>query len=129
MLATEVFARHAARFRNEQLHEEVLHSAKRAVIDWYASLYAGLDEPAVQALEGVLADDLDRGAAHLARGRPATARAAALIHGTAAHAGRWTTASAMRCFTLAPRPSPLRSPPRKSQGPMGWTSSARSCCV
>lgn len=86
MLATEVFARHAARFRNEPLHEDVLHHAKRAVIDWYASLFSGLESPAVQALEGVLADDLAHDAARLARGRPATARAAALIHGTAAHA-------------------------------------------
>lgn len=82
MLATEVFARHAARFRNEPLHEDVLHHAKRAVIDWYASLFSGLESPAVQALEGVLADDLHHGAARLARGRPATALAAALTHGS-----------------------------------------------
>lgn len=86
MFATEVFARHAARFRAEPLSADVLHHAKRAVIDWYASLYPGLEAPAVQGLEAVLADDLDRGAARLARGRTATPRAAALIHGTAAHA-------------------------------------------
>jgi 2-methylcitrate dehydratase PrpD len=56
------------------------------VIDWYASLYPGLDTPAVQVLEATLADDLDRGPARLARGRAATARAAALLNGTAAHA-------------------------------------------
>jgi 2-methylcitrate dehydratase PrpD len=56
------------------------------VVDWYASLYPGLNAPAVQALEAVLSDDLDRGSARLARGRAATPRAAALIHGTSAHA-------------------------------------------
>ena len=59
-------------FRDEPLSDDVLHHAKRAVVDWYASLYPGLDAPAVQALELVLADDLDRGAARLARGRAAT---------------------------------------------------------
>jgi 2-methylcitrate dehydratase PrpD len=86
MLATEVFARYAARFHNEPLSDDVLHHAKRAVVDWHASLYPGLDAASVLALEAVLADDLDRGAACLARGRAATPRAAALIQGTAAHA-------------------------------------------
>jgi 2-methylcitrate dehydratase PrpD len=86
MLATEVFARYAARFHNEPLSDDVLHHAKRAVVDWHASLYPGLDAASVLALEAVLADDLDRGAARLARGRAATPRAAALIQGTAAHA-------------------------------------------
>jgi 2-methylcitrate dehydratase PrpD len=86
MAATEVFARFAVRYRDEPLSAQVLHHAKRAVVDWYASLYPGLDAPAVLALQGVLADDLDRGAARLARGRVATPRAAALIQGTAAHA-------------------------------------------
>jgi len=86
MLATEVFARYAAQFCDEPLSDDVLHHAKRAVVDWYASLYPGLDAPVVQALELVLADDLDRGAARLALGRAAAPRAAALIQGTAAHA-------------------------------------------
>jgi 2-methylcitrate dehydratase PrpD len=86
MFATEVLAQYAARFRDEPLPDEVLHHAKRAVIDWFASLYPGLDAPAVVALESALADDLDRGSARLALGRAATPRAAALIQGTAAHA-------------------------------------------
>ena len=86
MFATEVFARYAARSCDEPLAAEVMHHAKRAVIDWHASLYPGLDAPAVRALEAVLADDLDRGNARLVRGRAATPRAAALIQGTAAHA-------------------------------------------
>lgn len=86
MYATEVFARYAAEFRQQPLAEEVLHHAKRAVIDWYASLFPGLDTDAVHLLEQTLAEDLDRGRARLAQGRAATARAAALINGTAAHA-------------------------------------------
>jgi 2-methylcitrate dehydratase PrpD len=86
MFTTEVFARYVARFRDQPLPAAVLHHCKRAVIDWYASLYPGLDAPAVRALEAVLADDLDRGRARLARGRAATPRAAALLQGTAAHA-------------------------------------------
>ena len=47
----------------------MLHHAKRAVVDWYAALYAGLGTPAVQVLEATVADDLDRGRARLALGR------------------------------------------------------------
>ena len=86
MHAIEVFARYAAGFRTQELSAEVVHHAKRAVIDWYASLFPGLGTAPVQQLEDVLADDLDHGRACLVGGRAATARAAALIHGTAAHA-------------------------------------------
>jgi 2-methylcitrate dehydratase PrpD len=86
MHATEVFSHHAAEFREQPLPPEVLHHAKRAVIDWYASLFPGLATEPVRLLEATLADDLDRGRARLAQGRMATARAAALINGTAAHA-------------------------------------------
>jgi 2-methylcitrate dehydratase PrpD len=86
MHATEVFARYAAEFRQQSLSKDVLHHAERAVIDWYASLFPGLDTVPVRLLEETLAEDLDRGKARLARGRAATARAAALINGTAAHA-------------------------------------------
>ena len=86
MHAIEVFARYAAGFRTQELSAEVVHHAKRAVIDWYASLFPGLGTAPVQQLEDALADDLDHGRACLVGGRAATARAAALIHGTAAHA-------------------------------------------
>lgn len=86
MLATQVFARFAHELAQRALPPEVLHHAQRAVVDWYAALYPGLAAPAVQVLEATLADDLDRGPARLALGRAATARAAALINGTAAHA-------------------------------------------
>jgi 2-methylcitrate dehydratase PrpD len=86
MHPTEVFARYAAEFRERPLSEDVLHHAERAVIDWYASLFPGLGAVPVRLLEETLAEELDRGKARLAQGRAATARAAALINGTAAHA-------------------------------------------
>ena len=85
-LAVETFARFAMRFARAPLSPEVAHHAQRAVIDWYASIYPGLNTPAVQVLTHALTDDLDRGAAQLVQGRAATPRAAALIQGTAAHA-------------------------------------------
>jgi len=86
MHATEIFARYAADFHRQPLPPEVIHHAKRAVIDWYASVFPGLAAAPVRQLEEVLADDLGCGRASLILGRPATARAAALINGTAAHA-------------------------------------------
>ena len=85
-LAVETFARFAMGFVQAPLPSEVAHHAQRAVIDWYASIYPGLNTPAVQVLTHTLADDLDRGTAQLVLGRAATPRAAALIQGTAAHA-------------------------------------------
>ncbi|MDZ7863682.1 MmgE/PrpD family protein [Acidovorax sp.] len=86
MHATEIFARYATEFQRQPLPGEVIHHAKRAVIDWYASLFPGLSTPPVAILEQTLVDDLDRGRAFLGGGRASTARTAALINGTAAHA-------------------------------------------
>jgi 2-methylcitrate dehydratase PrpD len=81
----ERFARWADDYRKTPLAPEVLHHAKRAVIDWYAALLPGaIVEPAV-LLEKSLSEELDIGKAKLALGRSATVRAAALINGTAAH--------------------------------------------
>lgn len=86
MHATETFGRYAQDYHQRALPDEVIHHAKRAVIDWYASLFPGLAAHPLAQLEDVLADDLDRGRARLGNGRSATARAAALFNGTAAHA-------------------------------------------
>lgn len=86
MHATEVFGHYAQDYHHTALPDEVIHHAKRAVIDWYASLFPGLAADPLAQLEQVLADDLDRGRARLGNGRSATARAAALYNGTAAHA-------------------------------------------
>jgi 2-methylcitrate dehydratase PrpD len=82
----EKIAEYAVREQTSKLPAEAIHHAKRAVIDWYASLLPGSRvEPAI-LLEQALADELDHGRAHLASGRRATLRAAALINGTASHA-------------------------------------------
>src|SRR6185503_7830765 len=82
----EQIADYAVREQTSKLPREAIHHAKRAVIDWYASLLPGSRiAPAVQ-LEQALADDLDHGRARRASGRRATLRAAALINGTASHA-------------------------------------------
>lgn len=86
MYATEVFGQYAKQYQGTRLSDEVIHHAKRAVIDWYASLFPGLAAAPLAQLEQVLAEDLDRGRARLGNGRSATARAAALYNGTAAHA-------------------------------------------
>ncbi len=82
----EEFARWAEARRSTPLDPEVLHHAKRAVIDWYAALLSGAVVAPATLLEKALAEELDRGAARLALGRKATVRAAALINGSAAHA-------------------------------------------
>ena len=86
MHVVERFAAWALAYRDTRLNPEVLHHAKRAVIDWYAALLPGaIVSPAV-FLEKSLSEELDHGGARLALGRSATVRAAALINGTAAHA-------------------------------------------
>ncbi len=79
-------AGYVVRERTSELPSEVIHHAKRALIDWYASALAGSVCPPTQQLERALADELDTGRAVLAWGRPATMRAAALLNGTASHA-------------------------------------------
>jgi 2-methylcitrate dehydratase PrpD len=85
MLA-EQFAEYAVREQTAKLPKEVVHHAKRAVIDWCASLLPGSRIAPATLLEEALADELDHGRARLALGRRATVRAAALINGAASHA-------------------------------------------
>lgn len=86
MFATQVLAEFGAAFRLQPLPEDIAHYAKRAVIDWYASVFPGLNAAPVQMLEQALSEDLDHGSARLILGRRSTARTAALINGAAAHA-------------------------------------------
>jgi 2-methylcitrate dehydratase PrpD len=76
----------AVETRTAPLTDEVIHHAKRAVIDWYAALLPGAAVAPATLLERALPEEVDHGAATLALGRRATVRAAALINGTAAHA-------------------------------------------
>ena len=76
-------ADYAIRDQTAKLPDEVIHHAKRAVIDWYAALLPGSVVAPATLLEQAFAEDLDRGHARLASGRRATLRAAALINGAA----------------------------------------------
>src|SRR5918998_5730686 len=85
MHVVERFADWAVTFRGKALSTEVLHHARRALIDWHAALYPGAVVAPATLLECSRAEDLDRGEASLALGRKATTRAAAFINGSAAH--------------------------------------------
>ena len=78
-------ADYAVREQTSKLPANVIHHAKRAVIDWYAALLPGSIVTPATLLEQALAEDLDRGNARLATGRRATLRTAALINGAASH--------------------------------------------
>lgn len=84
MLLAEI-ADYAVREQSSRLPADVVHHAKRAVIDWHAALLPGSIAAPATLLEQALAEDLDRGRARLASGRRATLRAAALINGAASH--------------------------------------------
>src|SRR3972149_4674065 len=79
------FAEYAVKEQTSKLPADVIHHAKRAVIDWYASLLPGSRVAPATLLEQALAEELDHGNARLASGRRATLRAAALINGAASH--------------------------------------------
>ena len=78
-------ADYAIREQTAALPPDVIHHAKRAVIDWYAALLPGSIVTPATLMEQAFAEDLDRGRARLATGRRATLRAAALINGAASH--------------------------------------------
>ena len=81
----QTIADYAVREQSSTLTPEVVHHAKRAVIDWHAALLPGSIVAPATLLEQALGEDLDRGRARLASGRRATLRAAALINGAASH--------------------------------------------
>jgi 2-methylcitrate dehydratase PrpD len=85
MKVVERFGAWAEAFRREPLAPDVLHHAKRAVVDLHAAMVSGAVVAPAVLLEKALAEELDRGGARLVLGRKATVRAAALINGTAAH--------------------------------------------
>ncbi len=83
--ALERFGVYAASVSKADLPADVIHAAKRCVIDWYATTLPGAIEAPATMLEKALADELDRGDATLMLGRKAAVRTAALINGTASH--------------------------------------------
>lgn len=86
MNATEAFGPFLSTIKAATLPPEVRHHAKRALVDWHAALFPGIGTYAVQRLQGVVEEELGRGNARLPMGQRATARAAALLNGAAAHA-------------------------------------------
>ena len=73
MHLVERFADWAVSFRAQPLPEEVVHHARRAVIDWHAALYPGLVVPPVTLMKKAFA------------GESESPRLNALIEGSAAH--------------------------------------------
>jgi 2-methylcitrate dehydratase PrpD len=73
MHLVERFADWAVGFRNQELSPEVLHHARRAVIDWHAALYPGMVVPPVTLMKKAFA------------GESESPRLKALLEGTAAH--------------------------------------------
>src|SRR5438876_1035332 len=69
MHVVERFAAWANDWRSKPIAPEVLHHAKRAVIDWHAALFPGAVMPPAILLEKALGDELDKGDATLALGR------------------------------------------------------------
>ena len=84
-MLTQQLADYAVKEQTSKLPANVIHHAKRAVIDWYAALLPGSIVAPATVLEQAFAEDLDHGNARLASGRRATLRAAALINGAASH--------------------------------------------
>lgn len=72
---------------DKPMSDEVLHHAKRAVLDWFASLYPGTLEPVAQRLVQGHSDDIGYGKSSIP-GYPGTCLpgTAAWINGTSSHA-------------------------------------------
>jgi 2-methylcitrate dehydratase PrpD len=86
MIATE-FGRYAAGLVDAELTDDVLHAAKRCVLDTFAATISGAVHAPATLMEEALAEELDHGGAQLVpSGRRAPVRTAALINGAAAHA-------------------------------------------
>ena len=80
------FARYVTELARTPLPAEVLHAARRCLIDWFSATLPGGAQPPATLLVEALGDELDLGKASLyPSGRRATVRAAALINGSAAH--------------------------------------------
>lgn len=79
-------ADYAERERRARLSADVIHHAKRAVIDCFAALLAGGNDPPATLLARAFGDSIGHGKALLyPSGRKAPLRLAALINATAAH--------------------------------------------
>jgi 2-methylcitrate dehydratase PrpD len=78
-------ASYAAGESSERLPEQVVHDAKRAIVDWFAAVLPGGVEPPASLLQAALAGE-GRGSARVYPGASTLPpRTAALINATAAH--------------------------------------------
>ena len=112
----EQVADYAIREQTSRLSDEVIHHAKRAVIDWYASLLPGSIVPPATLLEEALAEDLDRGRARLATGRRATTGASPLRRACSSVASSTSARQAgfsKRSAFIAPRAKSSKRPSRR----------------
>ena len=86
MIANEL-ARYASSLIGRELSAEVIHAAKRCVIDTLAAIICGAVHPPATLMIEALDEELDHGNSQLVPSRRlAPARTAALINGAAAHA-------------------------------------------
>ena len=86
MIANEL-ARYASSLIERELSAEVIHAAKRCVIDTFAAIICGAVHPPATLMIEALDEELDHGNSQLVPSRRlAPARTAALINGAAAHA-------------------------------------------
>jgi len=83
--AAQTFAAFAASVHKTPLASDVVHHAKRAIIDWFSALMPGAVAAPATLLTRALAEEIGRGEARLAPSGRATARVAAHINATAAH--------------------------------------------
>ncbi|MCJ2116748.1 MmgE/PrpD family protein [Methylobacterium sp. J-001] len=83
----EALADYAAAECERSLPADVLHHAKRALIDWFAALLPGAQLPPATLLAAALADEFgaEGGAVVYGTGRRGPLRTAALINATASH--------------------------------------------
>ena len=85
-MPVHAFAGFVAELDADRLHNEVLHHARRCLIDWYATTVPGSVRAPATLLRDALGEELGRGHARLLPdAQPASARAAALINGAASH--------------------------------------------
>ncbi len=85
-MPTKAFANHVVDVGRMAIPDDVRHSTRRCLIDWFATTVPGGVRPPATFLCEALGDELDRGKAVLVpSGRRALARAAALINGAASH--------------------------------------------
>jgi 2-methylcitrate dehydratase PrpD len=86
IMPAHIYAKFAAAITSKPMSDEVLHAARRCLIDWYAATLPGSVLPPATLLREALHDEVGAGSSRLlpdALG--ASTRAAALINGVASH--------------------------------------------